>query len=156
MGSGFFIHRRRFTGQWAFIDGQAVTLHQAQVGGDAVAGFEQQDIAGDKLCSLDHDRLTIPDDIGGRFGQFLQGGDGFFGALFVNDFDGVQDKDHHKDGDAVADFSQDGVKDAGEDQQQDQRLGQFLQEFFPERFLFFFFKLVWPVYLQPARGFFGA
>ena len=91
-------HGDGFAGQRGFLYLEAGAGEQAAVGGDCVARFEQDDVAGDKLLAVDRDELTVAQHLRGGSGHLLQRLDGFLGlVLLIHAEHGVDDDDGEDD-----------------------------------------------------------
>ena len=65
-GADLFPNRLRLAGQRRFLRAQLLRFDQSRIGGDNVAGFEQEYVAGDNFRRRDHDGTTITDNASPR------------------------------------------------------------------------------------------
>ena len=103
-------------------------MQQAQVGRHAIAGFQQDDVAGHQAGHVHHLPLAATQHPRGRRQHGLQGGQRLFGLALLDETDQGIDQHHrhdHRRVDVVAEQS--GQHRRG-DQEQDQRVVELLQE----------------------------
>ena len=116
-------HRDGFTGQGGFIDMRATDLDEAQVGGDLVAPFQDQDVPRDQFAGWQAAHLAVADHHALGHHHAPQGLQGRLGlALLHVTQDGVE-QDHPEDDQGVREHvaAQGGEQggDGGGDQQDD-------------------------------------
>ena len=87
-----FEDRRALTGERGLLDLQRGGQEQPPVGGDAVARFDQHDIAGDELGGVDLDDRPVSAHAGDVLQHLLQGGEAGFGLRLLSQAQhGVED-----------------------------------------------------------------
>jgi len=92
------LHRHRLAGQRCFLQLQVHRLEQARVGGDAVAGGEQQHVARHHLGRVDGAEVTVAQRGGLRRHARLQCRQGIGGlALLPEAGNGVVEEQHQND-----------------------------------------------------------
>ena len=79
--------RLRFARQTALVHLELDRLDEAQVRGDAVAGAQCDDVAGDELVGEDVVRAAGADDVAVVGDEFVEGGEGFLRTAFLNEAD---------------------------------------------------------------------
>ena len=95
---GVFFGGDAFAGQRRFVHGEAGGVYQAAVGGDAVAGRQQQDVSGDDVALVEPDGFASPD--GADDDVVADAREGFEGArafAFHEDADGNRQDDGDED-----------------------------------------------------------
>ena len=127
-GVGVFFHRHGFAGEEGFVDAQAVAFEEAEVGGDAVTGFEQDDVAGDELGGVEGLFVSVAADHGFRRKHGADGIEGFFGFAFLDDADEGVDEDDAEDDAGVDPFAEEGGADGGGEKDVDEDVVELEEE----------------------------
>ena len=92
------IDRHGFAGKGGFLDFQGGAFQDPPVGRDGVAGFQQNDIAGDKVDRRQNDRFPIAQDLTGGGRHALQSLDRRFGLLLLDHAEeSVEQNDNQND-----------------------------------------------------------
>ena len=143
-GVGLFLHRHRLPGQGSLVDAQVDRLDQPQVGGDVVAGLQEDHIAGDQFAGRDGDAMSVSEDprLGGS--HLAQGGQGLLRPpLLDRPQDGVEDDDG-QDSPCLFDLPQGEGDQSSADEDPHQKVVKLVEEDLPK---------TWP---GPLRQFVGA
>ena len=151
-------HGDGFAGQRGFLYLEAGAGEQAAVGGDCVARFEQDDVAGDKLLAVDRDELTVAQNLRGGSGHLLQRLDGFLGlVLLIHAEHGVDDDDGEDDdnvGKALALHDREHAAYRRRGEQDDyHRVCHLAEEALDQGLLGRLLQLVFAVRFEPLLGF---
>ena len=100
----------------------------AEVGGDLIAGFQQDDVPGDQFESRDGEDAAAAKNPGVMGGELAQSFEGAFGPVFLNKpDDGVQDDDDD-DGDGVFGLAQSAGDDGGGNEDDDHEVRELCRE----------------------------
>ena len=118
----------RFAGQGRLVDQQATRMHQAQVGRHAVAGFQQDDVAGHQAGHIHHLPVTAAQHPRGRREHRLQGRQRLFGLALLDEADQGIDQHYRHDHRRVDMVAEQSGQHRRGDQEQDQRVVELLQE----------------------------
>ena len=131
---GALLHRMALAGEGGLVDLQIDRGDDATIGGDAVAGFHDDDVAGDQVdggCGLE---LTIATDPGGGGQHALQRVERCFGAILLDEADGGVRQNHHQHHDRRLQLTGHGKADGGGPQQdEDEEVLELQQELLPTR-----------------------
>ena len=146
-------HRLRFPGQRGFGHFGAVCREDAPVGRDAVAGFEQQQVARNQARCFDLAHLAAAAHAGGWRQHVLEGGQRGFGAVFLEETEGRVEQDHDPDDDGVLDLADRAGEDRSAEQDDDQGIAELVEELQPRRPRRLLGEDVGAVVGQTLRGF---
>ena len=126
-----FGHGMRFAGQCRFRDFGAVRADYPGIGRNAVAGFEQQDVAGYQIDRLDLLYLTIATHARRRCQHVLQGGQCRFRAMLLKEAEGGIEQHDNADDDGVLEIANRPGEHRGADQDQHQQALELIEELLP-------------------------
>ena len=93
-----FLDRRGLTGQRGFLCLKTRGIDQPGVGRDSVAGFKNNEIAGDQLASWNRLEAPLPDDTRHRHRHLAQGCQRSLGAKLLDKPKHTVEKDDGHDG----------------------------------------------------------
>ena len=122
----------------------------AGIGRDAVAGFQQQDVAGHQISRVDLLDGTLAADAGARCQHVLQRSEGGFGTVFLEKTEGRIEQHDDSDDDGVLEITDGASQHCGTDQDEDQQAPELIEEFLPGRPRRFFRQAVGAMFGQPA------
>ncbi len=127
-GRDGLFRRHGFPGQGRFLGAQVLDLDQAQVGRNAVAGFQQHDVAGHELFGRDHARFAAAQ--GPRFGgqHVADRIERLLGAAFLNEAEQTVEDDHRENDAGVDPEAQHQLGEAGGEQHIDQNVVELAEE----------------------------
>ncbi len=141
----------RLAGQRRFLDLQVDRVDHPRVGGHAVAGVEQDDVAGHDVPGRDLALVAVADDRCRRRGHPPQRFCRALGAVLLREPE--QDGEQHdgRDGDRLGGVAEDGGERRGDEEDDDQDVLELLREDRPRRYAGRGLQLVGTV-LGEARG----
>ena len=101
-GSFVLLRRHGLAGQNGLVDQKTACLDESEVGGNAIAGLDQHDVAGHDLRRRHADALAVPHDVGTGGDHVADGGERILGLALLHEADqGVHN--HHDDDDGRVD-----------------------------------------------------
>jgi hypothetical protein len=126
--AGILFDRKALAGQRGLIAVQVLGLQQQAVGGDAVAGREQHDVAGDDLAQRHVDLRAVAQHRHRRLHGRQQLADGGLGAVLLKEPEQPADEQNDQDDDGVLAVADEDREHRGEGQDQDDRRGELAQQ----------------------------
>ena len=114
----------RFAGQRRFIDGKAVDVDQADIGGHPVTGSEHDDVTRNEVFTENGHALAVPDDSRFKGEHFADGFKRAFGLAFLYEADDRVDQDDPKDDTGIDPVPQ----QAGNERRNEQHIDQDIVE----------------------------
>ena len=97
-----------------------IACEHARVGRTAIAGGEQDHVAGHQVARRDAGLLAVAQDGGVGRGHALQGLDRLLGAVLLDEAEHHREEHDDRDGDRLDLVAEEGRQDGGADQDQDQ------------------------------------
>ena len=141
--------RDRLPGERRLVALQGMNLHQAAVGGNLVARFEQQDVAGNQFFGGHLLLLSTPQDRYRRRQHALEGFQCLLGAILLHESQHRAENDDDENDAGIHVLADQCRQNRGNDQDDDQDVLELREENFPGRGLLFLGQLVRAV-LQKA------
>ncbi len=145
-------HRMRFAGQRRFGDFGRMGDEDAGVGRHAVAGFEQQNVAGNQVDGGNHGLVPGPAHPGNRRQHVAQGGQRRLGPVLLEEAEGGVDEDDDGDDHGILEVADNAGQHGGTEENDDEKTAELVDELKPGRTRRFFGQLVGAVVGPPCLG----
>ena len=151
----FLLDRVALAGQRRLVDEEVVGVQQAGVGGDGVAGDQDEHVAGDELVGRDLDLGDVAQRGGARLDDGEQGRDGVARAVLLPESEqrAAEDDGEHDRG--VGRLAEEEWERHREEEEQEERVAELVQEEAPGALAPAVTGGVGAVGGEPARGFGG-
>ena len=143
-------YRMRFAGQRRLDHFQGVCRQQSAIGGNAVARFQQDDIAGNQKTGINFDNLFIAPNPGARRQHTLQSGQCSFRPMFLIKAQAGVEQHHTNDYHGILQVADNPGQCRREQQDDDQNILELINEFEPLRARLNLGQPIFAVALQPV------
>ena len=129
-----------------------MTFEQAEVGGYTVAGFEEDDIAGNKKGGVEGLPVAVAQHRGFGGKKRFDGIEGLLGFAFLNNADDAVDQDHSENDAGIGPLPEESRAEGGREEDVDQNIMKLQEEALEQRITGRFGQLVGSVLPPPDRG----
>jgi hypothetical protein len=125
---GAFFDRIWLAGQHCFVDEKVAAFQNLAVGGNKVAGAENDDIAGNDAFCRNHRFLSVADDAGLKCDGFGKLFGSAVGAVFLDEVEKNAGEDDRVDDDKAGRVAGNRREDARDEKNQDERVSEVVEE----------------------------
>ena len=128
---GVFVDRHGLAGQRCLVDGEIGGEEQPTIGGNAIARFQENDIAGDQILGHAFDDLAVPAHPHPGDEHALESRKGIRGPGFLGEAENRVDHEHNKNDDRVLDVAQCSGENGSAEKHIDDAGPELIEEEFP-------------------------
>ena len=119
-GAGALVDRQRLARQRGFIDAKIARPYQAEIGGDAGARFQQDEVTGNNIFGGHYQSPSVTKDRGAWIDHAADRLQGPLGASFLNETDDRIEDDHRKYDRSIDQIADSGGQHGGAEEYVDQ------------------------------------